>query len=633
MYRDRLQLRLVCKRLLTVMDDPHLWKSISWDGFSRSDHNALRTALTRHSAAISDRLTLCGSFDLAAFSEELCACVHLQSLTLEMTPCTVATMATILRSLPSLARLQFQPVNTSCSVANCTHLMCRAHEWQDFMAAAGALHSLTLLSHWDESFAEFLLRQWACLQYSPTKLCLGIIQTQPSGADNWKSCCVSFLDCWKECLESFPPCENTSQFSLTWHRYRPTLPVIPLIELNLDGSPIALSSAVCYTQLETSSNVDVHGVLSLSGMELSSGNFQCGRYIPSDHFILSEVEAKLIPFPQVVSNLTCINLSGAGDSFLSANLEILAHHCRNLAQLNLSSCVRCLNPLFGLATLASNCTHLRALNLQNIPCSYIESTSEMWMFLSQMEGLSHLAIDPCLFQGRRGPEESSSDPSDQDDIEESVKMMGYIETLDIQTSISAMKSISCSVCSTMDRRRMEMVSHLSSLRALHVKEISSATCGTLLDTALRCCTNLRHLHVHMELPFRMSPEALSCSKLQQVAIWCPRFHVVDNLTASLVPHGSLTHAYFTVRSASKASIITLLSSFPHLLVLHVYCRDGPVMRPPSEILQFRTTMADLVNSRSQPLDFTFNEGSSYYQFTQRRTAESMVYTELSSAWT
>ena len=639
LFRDRRCVRLVCKRLCLVMDDPHLWRSLSWDGFSRSDQRTLRAALARHQEVITDRLSLCGSFDLAAFSEELCSCAHLQSLSLEMTPCSVATMATILRALPSLTRLQFQPVNTSCSMASCTHLMCRTHEWQDFLSAAGTLHSLTLLSHWDENFVEFLLRQWACLQYSPTKLCLSVIQLNTTTSDeDWQIRYSSFLDRWKDCLESFPPCENTSQFSLTWHRYRPQFQVIPLVELNLDGSPLSLSSALCYTKLETSSNIDTHGVLSLSGKKLFSENFGCGRYVSNNQFILSEMETKFLEFQSVVGHLTCINLSEAGNSFLSANLEIVAHYCRNLAQLNLSGCVQCLNPLFGLATLASNCTHLRALNLQNIPCNLVESTSEMWMFLSQMENLTHLAIDPCLFQGMQESEESTCEQrsvlSDAEEIEESVKTMSYIETLDLQTSLSVQKSIQCPICRTLDKRRMELVKYMSSLRYLHVRGISPTTCGMLLETTLRHCENLQCLYIHMDFAFCISSEALSCSrKLQQVAIWCPRLHITDDIIASLVPHNILTHVYFTVRSISKGSMTMLLSNFPHLIACHIYCRDGPVMQPPSEILEFRLTMRELVDSRTHPLDFAFNEGSSYDQIIQRRTAESMVYTELSSQWT
>ena len=637
--RKRQRLRRVCKTLRQVLDNPLLWKTVAIDSFKRSDYALLNAVLSGRESTV-QRLCIGGAFNLAGLARDLCSCSHLRSLKLVHSPCFVTNMASVVRALPLLARLEFQPVNTSCGLGHCTHVMCRAVEWQDFLTAVQNLSSLTLLSSWDENFVEFLLRQWACQKYRPSSVCMSTMHMHTEQSqDSMQFRYSSLQDLWKECMERFPPCEDACQFRVTWQTSRLGPSDIPVFELNLDGSPLSLSTALSYTHPETTDLVvSMRGVLSLSGQEQTGegdGRFRCGRFISNPEFVLSEMETKFLSFGAATAHLTSITLTDAS-SLNSSNLETLALYCKNLTLLNLSGCKKCLNPLFGLAALACGCIHLRALNIQNVPCNYVERTSEMWMCLSQMKTLRHLAIDPCLLQASQEADEFTGEQysiSDESEIEESLKAMTFLQILEVQTTVTANKCIQCPHCRNMDGHLMALVRHMRALHTLHVRGISPVVCGILLKTAIGECQYLRNLSVHMDFSFTLLPANLTLRNIQKLSILCPRFNVTDSLTQALV-QAPLTHVYFTVRHMSKSIVTMLLQDLLRLTVCHIYCRDGPVMKPPGDILEFRHSMQDMASARSRaiPLDFVFNEGSVYSSQVECTTTQSLAQTELVSWW-
>ena len=640
--RERQRVRRVCKKLSQTLDSPLLWRDVTIDGFERSDYDRLGTVFARHGSAI-ERLCIKGSFTLVGLAKDLRTCTRLRSLKLEQSPCYVTNMASIVRAIPSLERLEFQPVNTACGLGHCTHVMCRAVEWQDLLAAVQNLDNLTLLSQWDENFVEFLLRQWACQKYRPLNVRVKTMQMHPAPPqESVQSRYSSLQDLWKECMENFPPCEEPCQFRITWQTSQLTLSDVPVFELNFDGSPLSLSTALAYTHPETSNTVvSMHGMFSLSGRDHSVDNEECftyGRFISSPEFVLSEAETKFLSFELVTAHLTSVSLTEAS-ALSPSNLETLAHHCKKLTQLNLSGCKKCLNPLFGLTTLGSNCVHLRALNLQNIPCNYVERTSDMWMCLSRMKALRHLAIDPCLLQASQEADEFTGEQysvSDEHEIEESLKAMEHIEVLEVQTALTASKSIPCPHCRNMDGHLVGLVRYMRSLATLHVRGVSPTVCNILLESAIEHCRALRHLSVHMEFSFTLLPrDEARHANIRKLSLRCPRFNVTDSLTQSLAQF-PLSHIYLAIRSVSKDSILSLLQDFPNLVVCHVYCRDGPIMKPPGDVLQFRHSMQDMSSVRSHahhhPLDFVFNEGRLYTGHDECITTQSLVQTELASWW-
>lgn len=637
--RERQRVRRVCKALRQALDNPLLWRDVTINGFDRSDYARLGAMFANHGSAI-ERLSINGSFNLVGLANDLCTCTRLRSLKLEQSSCYVTNMASIVRAIPTLERLEFQPVNTACGLGHCTHVMCRAVEWQDFLAAVQNLDSLTVLSQWDENFVEFLLRQWACQKYRPFNICMTTMQIQAAPPqESVQSRYSSLQDLWKECMENFPPCEEPCQFRITWQASQLGLSDVPVFELNLDGSPLSLSTALSYTHPETSDTVvSMHGMISLSGKDQLMDNEECfrfGRFISSPEFVLSETETKFQSFESVTPYLTSVSLTEA--SALSAsNLETLAIHCKKLTQLNLSGCKKCLNPLSGLTALASNCIHLRALNLQNIPCNYVERTSDMWMCLSQMASLQHLAIDPCLLQSSQEADEFTGEQysvSDEHEIEDSLKKMKNIQILEVQTALTASKSIPCPHCRNMDGHLVGLVKYMKSLHTLHIRGLSPTVCDILLETAVLNCECLRNLSVHMEFSFTLLPMDITHTNLQKLSVRCPRLNITDILTQTLA-QSPLTHIYLAVRSISKGSITMLLQNFPDLVTCHIYCRDGPIMKPPGVILQFRQSMQDMLSLRSQdhPLDYVFNEGRLYSSHTECVTTQSLIQTELVSWW-
>ena len=642
--RQRQRLRGVCRSLRRALDSPPLWRTLTIDGFDRSDYGRLAEMLGHRGEAVK-RVSISGSFNLVGLARDLCTCSRLKSLRLTQSPCFVTNMASVVRALPCLERLQFRPVNTACGLGHCTHVMCRAVEWQEFLAAVEGLSSLTLLSQWDENFVEFLLRQWACLRYRPLSVTVSTMQTQAAQPpESVQTRYSSLQDLWKECMENFPPCEEACQFRVTWQSSELGVNDVPLFELNLDGSPLSLSTALSYTHPEGSDPASsMHGMITLSAQQQNPNDstnetteeiFSCGRFISSPEFMLTETETRFVSFNEATAHLTSISMTEA-TALTSANLEILALHCPQLDQLNLSSCKKCLNPLLGLAALASHCPQLRALNIQNIPCNYVERTSELWLCLSRMTGLRHLAIDPCLLQPSQEADEFTGEQylvSDEQEIEESLKTMQYIHTLEIQTALTPSKTITCPQCRNMDGHRLELVGHMTSLRTLHIKEVSPTVCDRLLSTVASNCKYLKNLSINMEFSFTL-PLDLGQSSVRKLLIRCPRFNITDKLTEALV-RAPLTHVYLTVRSVTRGAISMLLQDLPELVVCHIYCRDGPVMKPPGEILEFRQTMQEMSSrgSNTHPLDFAFNEGRLYKSETECNTTQSMMQTELVSWW-
>ena len=641
--RERQRLRRVCRSLRRALDSPRLWRIVSIDGFERSDYARLGEMLGDGRGAAVEEMSINGTFNLVGLAKDLCTCTSLKRLRLGQSACYVTNMASIVRALPCLEHLDFQPVNTACGLGHCTHVMCRTVEWQDFLGAAEHLDSLTLLTQWDENFIEFLLRQWACQKYRPLNVSVTTMQMKAAQpAESMQSRYSSLQDLWKECMENFPPCEDACQFRVTWQKSRLSVSDVPLFELNLDGSPLSLSTALAYTHPEMGDPA-MHGMISLSERESITPTdndneddeiFSSGRFISSPEFVLSETETKFVSFKSVTGHLTSLSLTEA-TVLDSVALELLALHCKKLTQLNLSGCKKCLNPLSGLATLASNCPRLRVLNLQNIPCNYVERTSEMWLCLSQMSGLRHLAIDPCLFQASQEADEFTGEQysvSDEHEIEESLKTMTYLRTLEIQTGLTQCKSIVCPHCRNMDGHLVRLVQHMKSLTTLHIRGVSPTVCNILLETAIKNCKYLRNVNINMEFCFSI-PLEVKDSGVQKLSICCPRVNVTDTLTQALV-QAPLTNVYLAVRSVTRGSVTMLLQDAPGLVVCHIYCRDGPVMKPPGEILEFRRSMLDMSNRgpNSHPLDFAFNEGRLYNGHTESITTQSMMQTELVSWW-
>lgn len=609
-YHDRVQMKLVCRRMYHVTSDPHLWREITWSNFSTSDEASVRNILGQYSNFLTSfRVT--GQFSVTKFSEQLSDCSNINSLVLIGMKQTISEIERLLKNIRSLSHLTFEPCNKQCDILHCNHLMCGAHEWRDFLRASSNLTSLTLVTPWNDHIVEFLLREWSSLNYYPLEFQLSIIACGVS-VDLWYTRCVKLLELWKELQTTFPGCSHAAKFCV--NSYKPQLFSIkpPLFELHLNGK--FLTSAVTASRLEAT-EADLGGVIWLCGKHKKLEQFACGHYIPDDLFPFSSSDAAYGSFPFYANSITCLNFYGAS-RLLPIHLEIVANSCSSLAELNIENCELSLSPLSGLSAVACRCMKLTALNIQGIPSTAVENTEDVWQTLSMMQRLTHLATAPCLMLTQQS----------------TVRPHTVLKTGDssLEMSSHSSKSVVCQACQYMHLHCCPP--RLSLLRHVRFTDLSPQLTSIMISTVLANCKYLNTLYVASEFTFQLSFEALNRTNLQQLCIKCHRMNITDTTVDSLAKN-KLTHLYLFIRSISKASMLKVVQNFPHLVSCHIYTRDRPVMRPPAAVLEFRRTIRRLLEMKVPRLDdFVFEEDTMSRGWMKSSTSRSILSSNLTSVW-
>lgn len=646
-YRERLHLKLVCKRLYDIACDPHLCRHVAWHHFSSLDVPYLNNLLAQSSTVIR-RLELNGNLKVPTFSSQLAKCSNIVSLLLFGVQCTTAELEKVVVSLPSLKHIEFEPCNSPCSMERCKHLMCQATEWKDFLTSTKAMSSLTLATPWNDHFVEFLLRLWSSLGYLPVELNVSLLE-ESVAADELSARCTFILELWKQCQHVESMKHSAHVAKLSFYLYRPSRSLMnhPFFELHL--SPVGgASSAVCVARL-VNQEANCDGIIRLCRKSPDSESFCTGYYTYEDQFCLSASEACFkSSFEAVAASITFLNLSGA-ETLSSANLESIAEVCSSLSQLNIRGCVLSLNPLFGFASIVSNCSSLQGLNVQDISHSAVENTAELWYLLSQVRYLSHLALDPCLLQGRTSeegelqcfkPDGVASFP-EMDEIAGHMEKMTTMVSMEFQTQHQVFSgAVRCKVCKKVSPRCLHLISKFKTLRHLRLEYLPPHVCSALANAALSSCVYLRTLNISGTFAFELSSEALLHSTLQQLYIHCIRMTVTESVIDPLVSNGRLTHLYLFVRTISKTSAFKLFQNLPNLVSCHVYCHKRPVPQPPDEVLEFRRTVKHLVAARVPALeDCVFEEWSEQWSYGPRDfqthhapTTRSFLCSELASNW-
>ena len=613
-YHERAQMKLVCRRMYHITSDPHLWREIIWSNFSSSDEPRVRNILAQYSTFVKS-FHVAGRFSVTMFSEQLSGCSNINNLVLIGMKQTISEVEMLLKNLPSLTRLTFEPCNKPCSKDHCNHLMCGSYEWRDFMKASSVLNSLTLVIPWTDHIVEFLLREWSSLMYYPLEIQLSIIAYGAS-ADLWSTRCIKLLELWKDLLTTFQACSHDAKFCV--YSYKPKLISVlkpPLFELHLNGT--VLTSAVTASRLEAT-EADLGGVITLRGKHNKSAQFTSGHYTPDDLFPFSSSDAAYGSFPFYANGITCLNFYGAS-TLLPIHLEIVANSCSSLADLNIENCERSLNPLSGLNAVACRCTKLQALNIQGIPSTAVDNTEDVWQILSMMQRLTDLATAPCLML----TEQSTAKPHTVLQTGDSLGMV----SLEMKSHGS---NVGCQPCQHMHLYCCPP--RLSLLRHVRFTDLPPQSTSVMISTILTNCKYLITLYVASEFTFQLSFEALNCTNLQQLCIKCHRMNITDTTVDSLAKI-KLTHLYLFVRSISKTSMLKVVQNFPHLVSCHIYTRDRPVMHPPGATLEFRRTMRQLLEMKVPRLDdFVFEEDTMSHGWMKNSTSRSIMSSNLISVW-
>ena len=489
MYRDRFQLKFVCRRLYDVSSDPHLWKEITWVNYQSDDQPYLKGSLMSNSSFIM-KVKVSGNVNIAALATQLISCSNIRTLSLLGNHCTVVAMERIVKCLPLLDHLEFEPCNTACSMERCNHQMCRPNEWRDFLHKSTAMSSLVLVSPWSEHFIEFLWREWSVLKYRPVEFCVSVLANNACISNELSGHCITLLELWKKCQSIFQSCSHTSRFFLNAFHPKSTMHSYPWFELNLSGesppTPISVSRL-------GSLGMESDGLIRLCGKPHNSLVYTVGHYIHESQFCLSLNEAK---FENIPSCIVTLNLCGAS-GLVSSQLEAIAARCTGLVQLNLKGCPLSLNPLFGLAAIADKCLWLKALNVQEITSSGVESLIELWYIFSKMKKLTHLALDPCMMRISQ-EEYLGLDVLSTHDVAEAVNMTNSIISLDVRA-----QQLQCQLCRSIAIQCPLLTSGLKLLRHLQLDNILPEPCSAIANAALHRCKCLKTLHISTDFSFHL----------------------------------------------------------------------------------------------------------------------------------
>ncbi|XP_065914895.1 uncharacterized protein [Dysidea avara] len=236
-------------------------------------------------------------------------------------------------------------------------------------------------------------------------------------------------------------------------------------------------------------------------------------------------------------------------SLRSGHLEQLAIACPNLQRLNLNSCICCLESLQGLQAIASNCYHLKGLNIGRISVLKLENHILLWEILSDMN-LTHLTVDVCILRS---------------------KVANKKALICLYQKCRTIRGIQCGYCSCKSSSKL---SNKDPVTLSYFPSLNYCYCcvyhkkPTVVQDVINICKELKCFWYSCER-YQLSLNVAHNHNLQQLCISAFRTVVPDEFMASISAHGGLVHVVMNIRSMTAEGITSLVRNSPKLITLYL----------------------------------------------------------------
>ena len=561
--REKLCVRLTCRRLHSLASDPSLWKHVAWRYYIPADEKLLKTAL-KLSAPHVRVLQLHATTGYLGYSKILGIlkrCRSLCSLSLRGFDVNGNQLKTLVSALPQLSDVRIgKSVKTYRSV----------HGIQNFLEAAKSLKSLMIELpnnvYWlDVTSLVSLISHWSSLGYCPPEFHMLSRSFRSYSLHGAQHICLDPQ------IHNFgrqlPPSSHKARFCLyTTGLPMGLVPPQPLCELTFHRScVVAHGESIGLSQSH----------FLLLGKTLESENSSIARPVLLGQLQLGHDQ--IAGFTSFSHHLTTLKLQDSGIS--SIHLELIADACPNLIHLDISSCTGAIKCLQGLAAIANKCTQLKGLGVNGMESSNVKSIPAFWEILGQVKRLSYLVVSDFLLQLPQ-----DADIKSQSDIrmKSSFERMTCLQALQVQ-------------CCVVANGELSVLSNLVSLIYLRLCNLPPSYFG--LEEILGKAQQLKYLYISKSSAGKLTlPTNASCyTNLEQIYICCWNFAVTDALVKALAHSGKLTHVFLLIGSISQRNITDLIQRLPRLAMCHIYV--NLTVGPRGTAKQFKTALKSVVKAR------------------------------------
>lgn len=543
--RDKLSVRLTCRRLYAVASDPAIWGEFYWRYYGTSDDKPLKTALKISPLSVKKlEIRASGHFATSKFSRLFQRCQNLQSL--------------VLRGF-AICASQLDMLVSSCSLLSHVSIECkdRYHASIILQIAKNLKSVVVIVDRLNHYSLAAILKGWSLQGYHPEKLGIGV----KSNPFSFTSICVAHD--WYVVAEALPPSEHKASLSLYAQMPSEFLPDLPAFEVQFpgqeesrhDGSPTAVPSLA---SLDSHSDCQ----FGLSSTHDTEQDCYSSAILLSNLGIVPSCQS----FTSVSQSIGFLEMRGT--QLLTPNLlQSIADFCPSLMQLDIEGCSNALTTLSGLDTVAHKCPRMRNLNVKGIHVDHVEDTVALWDTFSQMKRLRHLAMSLCLVGGKSSSELAVTLGSKSHWIALEVEGEGCME-----------RQMPCP-CRFTDHELL-FLSELGSLEYLRMAFLPGISLSSGFTTLFTRLQRLKYLYLAKrefgKLTLPSDPQCYTC--LQQLCILCWNFTMLDCLVEALIHNGQLTHVYLAIDFISKEALLDIVQKLPYLKSCHVYVWSQVVPR-------------------------------------------------------
>lgn len=609
--RDKLYIRLTCRRLYSLLSDSLFWTTISWrDYFPLKHEKAMKCALRLGSASLTKlNVFSCGPIALSKFKSTLASCSLLKSVVLVGFTVSQPQIASLLLST-SLRNLEVEILEKESKQTVET-------------LTQSQLISVVLHIHQAPNIT-ILTKVWSDAGYSPSDMTLCIRHDSGMYITGFQFALVNLLD-------GLPLCSHKARLAVGYsniHTYMRQATMQPFCEIS-NGKSGFKFSLLCCKELGLST---YRCMLSLTRPNATSANYTAACMHKSSLKYNQSVPQDV----GLIENITELCLANQME-LSSHHLTQIAVNCPHLIRLNIQKCTSSLLDLSGLSSVVTHCHNLQGINLGHIHHQQVEDIVKFWGMLAKLKQLTHLRICYCLVcsgravpQGRSASFVAGSHPSRvscfTSHSPDTEVLRAIIRKL---TTVDALELICYrSVCVQDDTTAFKTLSYFKSVR--HLRLEGSPHKVSALEEILSPL-QLSTLHISTSsLESLIVPSNPACYQtLQKISIIAPTSEVIisRDIASALTSRKQLTHIYMAVAFNSPDAITILVNKSPNLMEFFL---TGKMTHTRSSVKQLeRSVNSELMQKKVRHkvalyVRVVFN--------TIQIVEDAIAFTELSSMW-